>query len=359
MATPLKIGTFNVENLFSRAKVINFQNEEHGAELLEIIKQLDTELEKTEYDKPAIMALYEQVENVISIEADKGSFFKTVNGKRTVAPKGRADWYGRIVYRRDTFSDVTRRNTAKVIRAINADVLCMVEVESRPVLKEFCTDVLSSSGAFKRYTHHMLIDGNDDRGIDVSLASRFPIRNLCSHIDDKNGTREIFSRDCLEAEVVLPNGTSIWMLLNHFKSKLGIPADTAAKRKLQTTRVAQILNEKYDLKKDLVVVAGDFNDTPDSDALAPLLSVPNLFDVVKLKLADADRWTYHLNSNEQIDFLLVSKPLVDALQSVTIERRGIWKVDQFSGGTIQPFNTITKFVESASDHAAIVAEFSL
>jgi hypothetical protein len=58
------------------------------------------------------------------------------------------------------------------------------------------------------------------------------------------------------------------------------------------------------------------------------------------------------NDRNQIDYLLVSTPLRDALQSVTIERRGMFSFpDRFS--------SITKMSEEASDHAGIVAEFAV
>jgi endonuclease/exonuclease/phosphatase family metal-dependent hydrolase len=359
MATQFRIGTFNVENLFSRAKVINFQNDERGTELLKKIAALDDLLDQEVYDKAQIADVYDELKDYISIEADKGTFFgKTVNGKRTVIAKGRGDWRGRIEFKRDTFSDQTRKNTARVIHEIKADICCLVEVESRPVLKNFCTDVVNT-GNFKHYTHVMCIDGNDMRGIDVSLVSRFPIRNLRSHVDDKQGKTVIFSRDCLEVELLLPEERTLWLLINHLKSKLGPEADSAKKRKLQAQCVAEIL-KGYDLTKDLVAVAGDFNDTPDSDALSPLLQTPHLHDVLKEQFPNpADRWTYHFKTNEQIDYLLVSEPLRGALQAASVERRGMWQVDKFSNGAIQPFPEITRFAESASDHAAVYADFKL
>jgi endonuclease/exonuclease/phosphatase family metal-dependent hydrolase len=358
MPTPLRIATFNVENLFSRARAINFQNNERGTEILEQIKQFEALLDQPVYDQAQLADQYDALKEYISVENEMGEFFgNTVSGKRRVIATGRDDWRGRIEFRRDTFSDATRRNTARVIKSINPDICCLIEVESRPVLRSFCTDVLSTSGSFKRFPHAMCIDGNDPRGIDVSVISRVPIGILRSHVDDMLGKTQVFPRDCLEVELIHPDGFTIWLLINHFTSKLGPAADTAKKRKRQAERVAEIL-QGYDLTRQYVVVAGDFNDTPDSAALAPLLHVPNLFDVLAESLPNpADRWTYHFKKNVQIDYLLVSKPLRDALKTVGIERRGMWKVGQYSGGQIQIFDTITRYAESASDHGAVWADF--
>ena len=80
----------------------------------------------------------------------------------------------------------------------------------------------------------MLIDGNDNaRGIDVALVSRFPIRTMRSHVDDSENGQLIFSRDCLELEVLHPSGP-IWLLIKHFKSKgYGSPAKNNQKRRMQ------------------------------------------------------------------------------------------------------------------------------
>jgi predicted extracellular nuclease len=153
--------------------------------------------------------------------------------------------------------------------------------------------------------------------------------------------------------VVLDNGKSLWMLCNHFKSKgFGSQAANDARRKKQSERVAQILRENFDLTQDLVVVAGDLNDTPDSDPLLPLISAPNLHNIVDT-LPEDERFT-HIFGNEknQIDYLLVSTPLKNALQSVTIERRGMFKFPQH-------FPSMTKTSQEASDHAAVVAEFAV
>ena len=40
----------------------------------------------------------------------------------------------------------------------------------------------------------MVIDGNDERGIDVGLVTRFPVGTMRSHVDDfKNGSTNLQS----------------------------------------------------------------------------------------------------------------------------------------------------------------------
>lgn len=358
----LRIATFNVENLFSRAKILNFQNNENAVQPLSRVEELRAELHKDKYDKPKILELYHELKEFIEIVEVREKLFN--RAKTKVIASGVARWGGFIEFRREKFDEAARENTARVLREVNADVCCLVEVESRPVLQHFCVDRLPKTGAFKDYKFQMLIDGNDQRGIDVALASRLPIRRMQSHIDDKIGKSRIFSRDCLEIEVVLPNQKSLWLLLNHFKSKgFGNQTENDKKRLRQATRVAEILSDKtkYDLAKDYVVVCGDLNDTAENPPLQPLLSLPHLTDVLQAAFPDEPekRWTYHFQKNEQIDYLLVSDPLLAGLKQAGVERRGIHNVQKFTGGETQPFDTVLKPTDAASDHGAVWADFNI
>ena len=77
------------------------------------------------------------------------------------------------------------RNTARVINDIDADVLGVIEAESRPALVRFNDNIIKAQGG-NPYAHAMLIDGNDDRGIDVGLYARegYEIVAIRSHVDD-------------------------------------------------------------------------------------------------------------------------------------------------------------------------------
>ena len=196
----MRIATFNGENLFTRAKVLNFKNNAEGDKYLQKIAALQAELAKKIYDPAKILSLYNEVKDYISIAEDRGKLFKHSGFKITgVAAKGVDDWDGSIIFKRESFSEMTRTNTARVITELKADIQCMVEVENRIALNAFNSNMLTKN----KFPFNMLIDGNDDRGIDVGLFSRFPIKNIQTHIFDKKGKQEIFSRDCLVVELVM------------------------------------------------------------------------------------------------------------------------------------------------------------
>src|SRR5216683_5792055 len=125
-------------------------------------------------------------------------------------------------------------------RDVKADVMTTIEVDNRVALNRFNKQLLPAVGAVP-YPHVMVIDGNDDRGIDVGLVSRFPIATMRSHVDDLVAGTLVFSRDCPEYEIKLPAGGSLVVLANHSKSKgFGSQADSNARRLKQAKRVREI-----------------------------------------------------------------------------------------------------------------------
>ena len=366
MPATFRVASFNVENLFSRAKVLNLSQHDVVDDKLARIDKLNKLIHKaapfTSNQKAEIVRLYAELKDYVTIRENRGA--KLFNRSRTkVVAKSGTDWDGELEFTRENFTKVTRENTAKVFKTLKADVACVVEAEDRPSLKTFDSHLLGS-----HYKYEMLLDANDSRGIDVGIYSRFPLGGIWTHMFDRNGNSATFSRDCPEYEVLLPNGKSLFVLCNHLKSKGYDSRGTAnQRRKKQAGAIAEILGD-YDLASDWVVVAGDMNDTPDSDPLQPLLGVPNLFDVLELQFGDHPelRWTYeYKKAFDQIDYVLVSKPLKERLKKAGVERRGIFGLHGLTSGTAgripteTEFSTVTEPGNAASDHGAVWAEFRL
>jgi len=372
--TKIRIASFNVENLYARPKVFNFQDKSIGDALLERIDELRKILIKETYsdnDKTYLVKEYVNgdpannkppLKEFISLREDREKLWSWKNyciiGVRA---NGKGDWDGTIEFKTAKFSDTGRKNTGKVIRQIKADIACIVEAENRPILRKFDTDLLNSM-----YRYEMLLDGNDQRGIDVGLYSKFPLGVIKTHMFDGSSQSKIFSRDCPEYEVLLPNGKSLYILCNHLKSRGYDSSGTAdARRKKQANAIKKIL-KTYNLSLDWVVVAGDLNDTPDSLPLKPLMGVPDLFDVLALQFPNEPRkrWTYHYNDFEQIDYILVSKPLKENFIEAGVQRKGMYNLKKLteSENSIEnetQFNTVTHWTNAASDHGAVWVDFKL
>lgn len=357
MPTKFRIGSFNTENLFRRAKVFTRKDPAVGDNILKTIGDLQNELKQPVYDKAKILGLYNEVKGYVSIREDRGKFWKG-SGHAVIQANGRDDWDGSLEYVKADFTEIVRSSTARVIREVDANLMCLVEVEDKPTLSAFNSQLLKS-----RYKYNMLIDCiSDPRGIDVGLYSDRSLGAVWTHMYDMKGGKKIFSRDCLEVEVFLPGEQSLYILCNHFKSRgYGTTSTNDAKRKLQAQRVAEIVESKYNLDRDFVAVAGDFNDAPNSSALRPLLDLAGLRDVLEMQFpTDPDkRWTYHYKKNEQIDFILVSRPLQEAFDKAGVARGGIYNLATYSNGEEQSFKTVTSSANEASDHGAVWADFNL
>ena len=370
MAMKFRIATYNVENLFGRAKVLNFANHATGDAKMRKIADLQEILKKPNYsaaDRNRAGGLYNELYDYIGynlLRSEIGHYLfrrHDADGdgeKETyrLVPTRSNQWLGFLTHDRSKFSDNTSRHTARVITEVDADVMCINEVESRPVLDDFNSDRLNA-----RYPYNILVDcKNDPRGIDVGLYSKHPIGTVRTNIfatDDQD--TPIFSRDCLEVEILTASGP-IYFLANHFKSKSGGGDD---KRTAQALEVRRILQSRYDLNTQRVVVLGDLNDTPDSDPLASLLNMDGLTDVLSSNLGPPpdQRWTYRFrNEFNQIDYILVSGPLAGELVEVGIERRGMPpEALEGSNAGVNSFDGITSWRDAGSDHGAVYAEFEL
>ena len=81
-----------------------------------------------------------------------------------VVASGREDWIGWVDLKKERVNELATEHTARVIRDVGADVLGVIEAESRVALKHFTDAGILNEGSSPLYPHIMVIDGNDDRG---------------------------------------------------------------------------------------------------------------------------------------------------------------------------------------------------
>jgi endonuclease/exonuclease/phosphatase family metal-dependent hydrolase len=366
------LATFNLENMFERPTIMNLPSTEEGRRVLEDYYHLSDLIQKQQYsqnDKDMILNIMKQYRGLLTTGTSQ--FIRLIesrghltNPKHTIVEaNGRGDWIGWFELRRDTIKETATENTARVINAVDADVLCVVEVEDRTAVNRFNNSVIPKIHG-QKYGHTMVIDGNDDRGIDVGIMAKptFDIKSIGTHVDDVDEEGQIFSRDCAEYTISTPSGNILLILVNHFKSQgHGKPAENDHKRRRQAQRVREIYEQKLSQGLEFIAVAGDLNDSPERDPLQPLIgNGSTLVDIVKHPnfAGDGRPGTYQDgNAKDKFDYILMSPRLLDKVQQGGIERHGVWGG---KNGTLFPhFPEIKKKIDAASDHAALWVDLDL
>jgi endonuclease/exonuclease/phosphatase family metal-dependent hydrolase len=234
----IKVGTFNLNNLFSR---FNFS--------AEVSNEDDVEVESRttfSFDDPAELKL--------------------------------RSYQGRLVKGK---TKVARARIAGRIAEMDLDVLAVQEVEDVDTLAHSARQELEGLG----YRHVVLVEGNDPRLIDVGLISRLPLGGVTSWrhaVHPEAPEHPVFSRDLLKVEVLNERRTKrLFTLYNtHLKSHF-VPfgqdpvagaAAAGERRRQQAEELARIVSARMRPNSTFVVV-GDMNDAPDADPLAPLFSM--------------------------------------------------------------------------------------
>jgi endonuclease/exonuclease/phosphatase family metal-dependent hydrolase len=365
----MRIASFNVENLFTRAKALNLDTWQDGHKVLEEYAEINAIFENETYsdaDKARIIVLLKALKidkkddggPFVMLRQNRGHLLKRrpVAGLEIVA-KGRADWTGWVEMKNELVNEAATRNTAQVVRDLKADVLTVIECEGRAALLQFSNTLLPSVGG-EAYAQAMLVDGNDTRGIDVGLMTKtgYQIGWLRSHVDDAapNGGH-VFSRDCVEACIWTPSGENVWILSNHFKSRgYGVKDASDARRWLQAENVRTIYERLKLEGAKYIAVTGDLNDSPDSDTLSPLLRDTDLKDASAHEkfTNDGRPGTYKDgHARDQIDYILLSPALYARVSQGGIWRKGVWGGK--NGALWEIYPEITNEAHAASDHAAI------
>ena len=257
----------------------------------------------------------------------------------------------------DILREAEKKLTAKAIAETDADVIALQEVDNIEVLRRFRSDYLKN----QKYTHCMLIDGNDPRHIDVAVLSRHPIIHARSYHHLRSGTRPLFSRDCLEADIQLGNKT-LTLFVTHFKSMLGGRAETKAKRQRQAAAAQQIVKDRFGATAGNApwIICGDLNDYIDGHEGIGDVTSWNQAENVLLRAPATEQWTHFWDKQKeyrQIDYLLVSQSLAAASSAVPeVIRKGLTtKATNYTGPR---FPGVTDKSE-ASDHCPLVFDVTL
>lgn len=216
---------------------------------------------------------------------------------------------------------------AEVITKLNADVLGLQEVENRGFLEEFNRTYLSALG----YREVVLVEGNDKRGIDVAVLSRYPVGPVESyrHLDlDIEGASEPgrFSRDLLEVTIRPPHTRPFRVYVAHLKSRSG-GRQATLQRQAEARKVRQVWD--WRLKEEpgaLFAFLADCNDDPGKGTITTLIGTGSRrVEPVPAKAPDGSTWTEKSRTSTryapiQFDYVFLSPAMKAAMTGCGVLR---------------------------------------
>lgn len=365
------LATFNIENLMRRFDFTGYRNE----------NRQDRSLQLFEIDSEAQYRLLEQA--------------------RMVA-----------------HTDDTRQLSALSIAQTRADILCLQEVDDLEALNAFEYGYLFKMVG-QGYKHKYLIDGNDSRGIDVSVMMRDTTKSgheielvkleSNAHLTYQDlgvydpvlanvgieAHERVFKRDCLMLDLRI-GGKPLTLFVTHFKSMGGVrygqdPKLTTLPVRMAEARAVRMIIEKRFGREEAAnapwVVCGDFNDYYEKIAISgdqwdgyqftPVHEPENCLNVfledgfaVNLveRRPELDRWTlYHTRGPQerhlcQLDYIWASPALAQRNAHVVPEiiRNGQPYRTVFpEGQDVARFPRIGWDRPKASDHCPVAVTLEL
>lgn len=382
----IRIASYNVENLFARPRAFDRTDWRIGEAILDAYREVNELFQHQSYsgaDRLRMRELLLQLE-IYAVNRrgairrkrshhPRWAWFRRNRGRFDKQPTdsskdveikamGREGWIGWVELATEPVDELSTRLTARVIDDVDADILGVVEAEDRPSLVRFNDEMLD-----RRYAHIMLVDGNDERGIDVGIMTRagFPIEGIRSNVDRKHGHEDVFDRDCPQYEVRTRSGKLLHILVNHFKSRSG--GGGGPKRLRQAAAVRDIAKGLVSAGQH-VVVLGDLNEGPESEGetavnLEPLYGKDGpLIDCYGLPQFDSGARPGTFDAcgiRDRLDYIFISKSLSEAFVSGGVFREGMWGSRKSRPKAWSTYPDMTRSGEQASDHAAVFVDLDV
>ncbi len=250
-------------------------------------------------------------------------------------------------------------NVSEVFKQVyqkGPDIVILEEVENLNVLHILNKQALLFAG----YTTEVLIEGQDERGIDIGLLSRLPLagqpilHNIvweAAKEKDPRGTRGI-----LQVPLELPNQAVLYVFGLHFPSQ----GNDVEFRKDAINTLKKALDQ---LPKDSFwLVAGDWNITEEEESEYQLISgnfgsYGNLSHIIGCK--DCKGTHNYRKDWAFLDIILFSNTLLNQDSAVSVDSKSIttpmWALDQLRP-TGRPNRFDAEKKTGISDHLPIYAE---
>ena len=237
--------------------------------------------------------------------------------------------------------DATTDKLVKGIALIDPDVITLEEVETAGCL-EALKAKLAAAGLAYPIAH--LGETGSDGSVDVAVLARGALTAIKTHRETPlarpDGTSTTFTRELLEVRMTF-GARSVVMFAAHFRSQV----DDDPGRRIAEAKAARgiMTATATELPDALVVLGGDLNDRPGSEAINAMEEGGALLRVAKDIVPEIDQGTYLFNGTKSaLDhvFVVAGQAARYVPKSATVYR------DDPRG-----------FV--GSDHAALAADFAI
>lgn len=185
-----------------------------------------------------------------------------------------------------------------IIKQVKPDILALQEIGPPPFLNELKND-LAQEGINYPYLVHMQ---GDDSVRHLSVISKIEPVEIVKHRDlaiRYQNRREFVKRGMLEISFERPNGKVFKLFVVHLKSRwTNVKSDPQSlqRRTLEAEACRdRIIERTFDLGNMDFLVAGDFNDHPESAPLRRLYQRGDLKIGTLVPASDTrgERWTYY------------------------------------------------------------------
>jgi hypothetical protein len=145
----MRLASFNLENLFDRAKAFNQDTIADGKKVLDKFGGLNKVFARPTYSPAHKRAILDGLDDLgllkddnagefVRLRQNRGKLLKRPHGGPVeVVANGRDDWIGWLELKTERVNEIATQNTARVIRDVRADVLATIEVDNRVAVLRF------------------------------------------------------------------------------------------------------------------------------------------------------------------------------------------------------------------------------
>ncbi len=284
-------------------------------------------------------------------------------------PEGKRHW---------TFSRYwqKQRHMAEVIASIgdeNAPALVgLCEVENDSTLFDLTRRSPLRTAGYRYVTTH----GDDPRGIDVALLYRPSLFRLIATaeypVPVQTLNNDAHARPVLHVGGMLLSGDTLDVLVCHWPSRLGGARASEPLRKLAASVVQHLCDSLCHVRTmPLVLVMGDFNESPDALAIRQLEEKAHLVNLAhkakptfekKTSSSHSPFGTYRYKGRwEQLDQMLASPLLAERLKPFYVYNAPFLLENEPLYGGVRPFRTYNgyRYKGGYSDHLPVYVDLEL